>query len=91
MAWKGKLCGYSNNSTAFRVYNACTRKVVESWNVTFLETPPYSLHLPSVEDDEEEIDYLNDIFNFTAILDDPLDNWSNSMESMEIQRRASEQ
>ena len=40
-AWEGRLCGYSEESTAYPVYNPETRKVVESRNVVFFETPPH--------------------------------------------------
>ena len=56
-AWEGKLCGFSQDSRAYRIYNPAKGTVVESRKVTFLETPPYS-HLPTkgldyVHDDEE--------------------------------------
>ncbi|CAN0317868.1 unnamed protein product, partial [Scytosiphon promiscuus] len=41
-AWEGKLCGFSQNSRAYRIYNPAKGTIVESRNVTFLETPPYS-------------------------------------------------
>ena len=33
-AWEGKVCGYSEESKSYRVWNAKTRRVVESRNVT---------------------------------------------------------
>eukprot|EP00752_Nemacystus_decipiens_P014132 g12567.t1 len=38
-AWAGRLVGYSKDSRAYRIYNPATRRVVESRNVTFIETP----------------------------------------------------
>eukprot|EP00752_Nemacystus_decipiens_P002765 g2583.t1 len=38
-AWEGRLVGYSKDSRAYRIYNPATRRVVESRNVTFIETP----------------------------------------------------
>ena len=35
-AWEGKLCGYSTDSRAYRVYNPTTIRVTESRNVTFI-------------------------------------------------------
>ena len=32
-AWEGKLCGYSTDSRAYRVYNPTTKKVTDSRNV----------------------------------------------------------
>ena len=43
-AWEGRLCGYSQESKAYRIYNPETRKVVESRNVVFIETPPHKFH-----------------------------------------------
>ena len=31
--------GYSNNSKSYRVYHLATRRIMESWNVIFIETP----------------------------------------------------
>nr|GEV25867.1 putative ribonuclease H-like domain-containing protein [Tanacetum cinerariifolium] len=50
--------GYSQNSKAYVILNKHTRKVKESLNVTFDETPPSSKTSPLVDDDldeEEEI------------------------------------
>ena len=38
-AWEGRLVGYSMDSKSYRVYNAETRRVRESRNVIFIETP----------------------------------------------------
>ncbi|GJV73233.1 hypothetical protein Tco_1493228 [Tanacetum coccineum] len=53
----GKVIGYSQNSKACIILNKHTRKVEESLNVTFDETPPPSKTSPLVDDDldEEEV------------------------------------
>ena len=38
-AVEGRLVGYNNNSKSFRVYNPATRRIMESRNVIFIETP----------------------------------------------------
>ncbi|CAM9874569.1 unnamed protein product, partial [Sphacelaria rigidula] len=38
-AWEGSLCGYSPKSKSYRIYNPATKRVVESRNVVFIETP----------------------------------------------------
>ncbi|GJU90065.1 retrovirus-related pol polyprotein from transposon TNT 1-94 [Tanacetum coccineum] len=48
-----KLC-YSQNSKAYIILNKHTRKVEESLNVTFDETPPPSKTSPLVDDDLDE-------------------------------------
>ncbi|GKF51636.1 hypothetical protein Tco_0148103, partial [Tanacetum coccineum] len=45
---------YSQNSKAYIILNKHTRKVEESLNVTFSETPPPSKTLPLVDDDLDE-------------------------------------
>ncbi|GJT40566.1 retrovirus-related pol polyprotein from transposon TNT 1-94 [Tanacetum coccineum] len=57
-SYEGVFLGYSQNSKAYIILNKHTRKVKESLNVTFYETPPPSKTLPLVDDDlveEEEI------------------------------------
>ena len=44
-AFERKLCGFSQNSRAYMIYSPAKGTVVESRNVTFLETPAYSLPL----------------------------------------------
>ena len=46
-AWEGRVCSYSKESKSYRVWNPKTRRVVESKNVTFIETPLHLLLLPS--------------------------------------------
>ncbi|GJU91737.1 retrovirus-related pol polyprotein from transposon TNT 1-94 [Tanacetum coccineum] len=53
----GEFCntnGYSQNSKAYIILNKHTRKVEESLNVTFDETPPPSKTSPLVDDDLDE-------------------------------------
>nr|GEU75086.1 copia protein [Tanacetum cinerariifolium] len=46
----GKVIGYSQNSKAYIIHNKHTKKVKESLNVTFDETPPSSKTSPLVDD-----------------------------------------
>ncbi|GJU93011.1 retrovirus-related pol polyprotein from transposon TNT 1-94 [Tanacetum coccineum] len=57
-SYEGIFLGYSQNSKAYIILNKHTRKIEESLNVTFNETPPPSKTSPLVDDDldeEEEI------------------------------------
>ncbi|GJS58042.1 retrovirus-related pol polyprotein from transposon TNT 1-94 [Tanacetum coccineum] len=51
---KGVFLGYSQNSKAYIILKKHTRKVEESLNVTFDETPPPSKTSPLVDDDLDE-------------------------------------
>ncbi|GKB66667.1 copia protein, partial [Tanacetum coccineum] len=55
--YEGVFLGYSQNSKAYIILNKHTKKIKESLNVTFDETPPPSKPSPLVDDDldEEEI------------------------------------
>ncbi|GJR43764.1 retrovirus-related pol polyprotein from transposon TNT 1-94 [Tanacetum coccineum] len=53
-SYEGVFLGYSQNSKAYIVLNKRTRKVEESLNVTFDETPPPSKTSPLVDDDLDE-------------------------------------
>nr|GEX21976.1 retrovirus-related Pol polyprotein from transposon TNT 1-94 [Tanacetum cinerariifolium] len=53
-SYKGIFLGYSQNSKAYIILNKHTRKVYESLNVTFDETPPPSKTSPLVDDDLNE-------------------------------------
>lgn len=64
-AFEGKLCGFSQDSKAYRIYNPATGNVVESRNVTFIETPAYSMPLNVPDDD---IFYEGNVLSFTSIL-----------------------
>ena len=44
-AWEGRLVGCIGNSKSFRIYNPATRKVLESRNVIFIQTPSISPNL----------------------------------------------
>nr|GEX27923.1 retrovirus-related Pol polyprotein from transposon TNT 1-94 [Tanacetum cinerariifolium] len=52
--YEGVFLGYSQNSKAYIVLNKHTKKVKESLNVTFDETPPPSKTSPLVDDDLDE-------------------------------------
>ncbi|GJR52296.1 retrovirus-related pol polyprotein from transposon TNT 1-94 [Tanacetum coccineum] len=52
--------GYSQNSKAYIILNKHTRKVEESLNVTFDETPPPSKTSPLVDDDLDEEEAIKD-------------------------------
>ncbi|GJR15782.1 retrovirus-related pol polyprotein from transposon TNT 1-94 [Tanacetum coccineum] len=53
-SYEGVFLGYSQNSKAYIILNKHTRKIEESLNVTFDETPPPSKTLPLVDDDLDE-------------------------------------
>ncbi|GJZ77139.1 retrovirus-related pol polyprotein from transposon TNT 1-94 [Tanacetum coccineum] len=53
-SYEGVNLGYSQNSKAYIILNKHTRKVEESLNVTFDETPPPSKTSPLVDDDIDE-------------------------------------
>ncbi|GKD75094.1 retrovirus-related pol polyprotein from transposon TNT 1-94 [Tanacetum coccineum] len=53
-SYEGIFLGYSQNSKAYIILNKHTRKVEESLNVTFDETPPPSKTSPLVDDDLDE-------------------------------------
>ncbi|GJT31137.1 retrovirus-related pol polyprotein from transposon TNT 1-94 [Tanacetum coccineum] len=50
----GKVIGYSQNSKAYIILNKHTKKIEESLNVTFDETPSPSKTSPLVDDDLDE-------------------------------------
>ncbi|GJU00503.1 retrovirus-related pol polyprotein from transposon TNT 1-94 [Tanacetum coccineum] len=53
-SYKGVFLGYSQNRKAYIILNKHTRKVKESLNVTFDETPPPSKTSPLVDDNLDE-------------------------------------
>ncbi|GKE09990.1 retrovirus-related pol polyprotein from transposon TNT 1-94 [Tanacetum coccineum] len=53
-SYEGVFLGCSQNSKAYIILNKHTRKVEESLNVTFDETPPPSKTSPLVDDDLDE-------------------------------------
>ena len=68
-AFRGKLCGFSQDSRAYRIYNPANGTIGESRNVTFLETTAYSLPLGVTSEDYH---YEGDVLRFTSALDGPL-------------------
>ncbi|GJX03819.1 retrovirus-related pol polyprotein from transposon TNT 1-94 [Tanacetum coccineum] len=88
-SYKGVFLGYSQNSKAYIIQNKYTRKVKESLNVTFDETPPPSKTSPLVDDDLDEEEAIkvikkknleNDIVDETLEVDEiinmhPLENF----------------
>ncbi|GJV80672.1 retrovirus-related pol polyprotein from transposon TNT 1-94 [Tanacetum coccineum] len=75
----GKVIGYSQNSKAYIILNKHIRKVEESLNVTFDETPPPSKTSPLVDDDLDEEEAIkvtekknleNDIVDETLEIDE---------------------
>ena len=67
-AWEGKLCGFRQDSRAYRVCNSERGTVVESRNVTFLESPPYCMPVGTDYFINDE-DYEDDVINLTSSLD----------------------
>ncbi|GJW24951.1 retrovirus-related pol polyprotein from transposon TNT 1-94 [Tanacetum coccineum] len=53
-SYEGVFLDYSQNSKAYIILNKHTRKIKESLNVTFDETPPPSKTSPLVDDDLDE-------------------------------------
>ncbi|GJX19093.1 retrovirus-related pol polyprotein from transposon TNT 1-94 [Tanacetum coccineum] len=53
--------GYSQNSKAYIILNKHTRKIEESLNVTFNETPPPSKTSPLMDDDLDEEEAIKEI------------------------------
>ncbi|GKC16506.1 retrovirus-related pol polyprotein from transposon TNT 1-94 [Tanacetum coccineum] len=79
MSYKCVFLGYSQNSKAYIILNKHTRKVEESLNVTFDETPPPSKTSPLVDDDLDEEEAIkvtekknleNDIVDETLEIDE---------------------
>ncbi|GKB19911.1 hypothetical protein Tco_0853834 [Tanacetum coccineum] len=79
----GKVIGYSQNSKAYIILNKHTRKVEESLNVTFDETPPPSKTSSLVDDDLNEEEAIkvtekknleNDIVDETLEIDEIINN-----------------
>ena len=68
-AWEGKLCGFSQDSRAYRIYNPAKGTVLEGRNVTFQETPPYSMPPVGTDFSVNNEDYENDIINLTCYRD----------------------
>ncbi|GJW39605.1 zf-CCHC domain-containing protein [Tanacetum coccineum] len=62
-SYEGVFLGYSQNSKAYIILNKHTRKIEESLNVTFDETPPPSKTSPLVDDDLDEEEAIREIEN----------------------------
>ncbi|GJX30411.1 retrovirus-related pol polyprotein from transposon TNT 1-94 [Tanacetum coccineum] len=60
-SYEGVFLGYSQNSKAYIILNKHTRKIEESLNVTFDETPPPSKTSPLVDDDIDEEEAIREI------------------------------
>ncbi|GJY15920.1 retrovirus-related pol polyprotein from transposon TNT 1-94 [Tanacetum coccineum] len=60
-SYKGVFLGYSQNSKAYIILNKHTRKIEESLNVTFDETPPPAKTSPLVDDDLDEEEAIREI------------------------------
>ncbi|GJT93127.1 retrovirus-related pol polyprotein from transposon TNT 1-94 [Tanacetum coccineum] len=60
-SYEGVFLGYSQNSKAYIILNKHTRKIKESLNVTFDETPPPSKTSPLVDDDLDEEESIREI------------------------------
>nr|GEU60876.1 retrovirus-related Pol polyprotein from transposon TNT 1-94 [Tanacetum cinerariifolium] len=58
-SYEDVFLGYSQNSKAYIILNKHTRKIKESLNVTFDETPPPSKTSPLVDDDLDEEEAIN--------------------------------
>ncbi|GJT38543.1 retrovirus-related pol polyprotein from transposon TNT 1-94 [Tanacetum coccineum] len=60
-SYEGVFLGYSQNSKACIILNKHTRKIEESLNVTFDETPPPSKTSPLVDDDLDEEEAIREV------------------------------
>ncbi|GJW65694.1 retrovirus-related pol polyprotein from transposon TNT 1-94 [Tanacetum coccineum] len=60
-SYEDVFLGYSQNSKAYIILNKHTRKIEESFNVTFDETPPPSKTSPLVDDDLDEEEAIREI------------------------------
>ena len=82
-SWEKMLRGFSEDEAlSYRVWNLKPRRVVESRNVTFIETPPHPIPQPTrfsplrellpselVDDYASTDDLLRDAQGYTAVLD----------------------
>ena len=67
-AFEGKLCGFGLDSQTYRILNPSNGAVVESRNVTFIESPPRSVPF---QYSTEANGYESDVLSFTSLLDSP--------------------
>nr|GEY71678.1 retrotransposon protein [Tanacetum cinerariifolium]GEZ47123.1 retrotransposon protein [Tanacetum cinerariifolium] len=81
--------GYSQNSKAYIILNKNTKKIKESLNVTFNETPPPSKTSPLVDDDLDKDEAIRETKkkNLENVVDDEtleIDEIANIKESRTI-------
>ncbi|GKD48871.1 retrovirus-related pol polyprotein from transposon TNT 1-94 [Tanacetum coccineum] len=71
-SYEGVFLGYSQNSKAYIILNKHTKKIEESLNVTFDETPPPSKTSPLVDDDldKEEAIKIAEKKNLENVIED---------------------
>ncbi|GJT67948.1 retrovirus-related pol polyprotein from transposon TNT 1-94 [Tanacetum coccineum] len=71
-SYEGVFLGYSQNRKAYIILNKHTKKIEESLNVTFDETPPSSKTSPLVDDDldEEEAIWETEKKNLENVVED---------------------
>ena len=67
-AFEGKLCGFGLDSKTYRVFNPSNGTVIESRNVTFIESPPRSV---PYQYSTEEDGYESDVLSCTSLLNGP--------------------
>ncbi|GKF04352.1 retrovirus-related pol polyprotein from transposon TNT 1-94, partial [Tanacetum coccineum] len=75
------LRGYSQNSKAYIIHNKHTRKIEESLNVTFDETPPPAKTSPLVDDDLDDVTPSNLSMQQNVEYPKALHYWVNSTRS----------
>eukprot|EP00752_Nemacystus_decipiens_P006651 g5979.t1 len=81
-AWEGVMLGYGKDSKSYRIYNPHNRRITESRNVTFIETPHRSLknadqdelYSNNGEEDEIDEDYRQDVLAHLPLLDAETDS-----------------
>jgi len=74
-AFEGKLCRFGLDSKTYRIYNQSNGTVVESRNVTFIETPARTI---PYQFSNEDNGYESDVLSFTSLLgtDTPADDFN---------------
>ena len=88
-SWERMVCSFSETeSNSYRIWNPKTRRVVESRNVVFIETPPNLLPAARPLSPQQDIesssydfsdnyvsddDILRDVQNYTSVLDFSID------------------
>ena len=71
------MLGYGRDSRSYRIYNPHNRRISESRNVTFIETPPRVLKntdqaesdFADQDDDDADDTYRQDVLNHLPLLD----------------------